>query len=185
MHFPFLFDLFFISRQYVNIPRGEQADLAVCSTPAGCNGSSGTPAAIQLNNQIVKELWVRLIRLSKISVHSVKDFGFRIIYGGKKISGDCGRDYLIQLQQQKNYILLWCDDKHHNRVDPDIFHSSVSSLSGTGILVLERTPWRTRDTSGEVLLTCRIWLNTASLKFTQATTGHSGSTSSRCHIHAT
>lgn len=113
MHFPFLFDLFFISRQYVNIPWGEQADLAVCSTPAGCNGSSGTPAAIQLNNQIVKELWVRLIRLSKISVHSVKDFGFRIIYGGKKISGDCGRDYLIQLQQQK---LIYYSDVMTNTI---------------------------------------------------------------------
>ena len=72
--FSFPFDLPFIKRQYVNIPGGEQAVLAVYSTvsaPTGCNGPSGSAAAIQLNNQIVRRLWLGLIRLSKSRVHVV------------------------------------------------------------------------------------------------------------------
>lgn len=67
--FSFPFDLPFISRQYVNSPETERAVLAVYSAPTGCNGPSGSPAAIQLNNQIVGRLYLRLIRLSKSSVH--------------------------------------------------------------------------------------------------------------------
>ena len=65
------FDLPFINRLYVNSSRGEQNVLAFYSAPTGCNGPSGSPASIQLNNQIVRRLWLRLIRLSKSSVHVV------------------------------------------------------------------------------------------------------------------
>lgn len=86
MHaFSFPFDPPFINRLYVNSPRGDQNVLAVYSTTTGCNGPSGSPASIQLNNQIVKGLCLGLIRLSRSSVHVVcvcgfKDCGFRMCF---------------------------------------------------------------------------------------------------------
>lgn len=69
--FSFSFDLPFINRQYVNSPRGEQAVLAVYGATTACNGPSGSPASIQLNNQIVRRLCLGLIGLCKSSVHVV------------------------------------------------------------------------------------------------------------------
>ena len=65
------FDPPFINRQYVNSSRGKLVVSAVWSAPAGCNRRSGSAASIQLNNQIVRRLCLRLIRLSKSSVHAV------------------------------------------------------------------------------------------------------------------
>lgn len=65
--FSLLFDLPFINRQYVYSPRGEQALLAVYGASPGCNGPSGSPASIQLNNQIIRRLCPRLISLCKSS----------------------------------------------------------------------------------------------------------------------